>query len=247
MNIWILILLFFTYAFIGWIIEVVGKIIEKHHFINRGFLVGPICPIYGYGCILLILLLNRYRNDLFLLFIMAIVICSILEYFTSYFMEKLFNTRWWDYSSTRFNLNGRICADTMIPFGIMGTLVVKFINPYLLTIYNKIPSNIIIIITCLFITLYIIDNIISFNVIFRIKNTITNFEKDATEEITKKVKERLTNNILYRRLFNAFPKLLAHRDYLYEVRKNLEKDIKKINDNIKKLGSLENVKSKKQK
>ena len=178
---------------------------------------------------------------------MGIIICSILEYFTSYFMEKIFHTRWWDYSYSRFNLNGRICADTMIPFGIMGTLVVKFLNPFLITVLDKLPLNILMIVAIILLVIYIVDNIVSFNVIFKIKNTITNLEKDATEEITKKVKTMLTNNYLYRRLFNAFPKLLAHRDYLYEVRKRMEEDLKKINNNIKKIGRLENVKSKKQK
>ena len=247
MNIWFVILLFFIYSFIGWLLEVIGKIIEKHRFINRGFLLGPICPIYGYGSLLLIFLLSRYKNDIFLLFIMAIIICSILEYFTSYFMEKIFHTRWWDYSYSRFNINGRICADTMIPFGIMGTLVVKFLNPFLLTVLDKIPLNIVMIISIVLFGIYVIDNIISFNVILKIKNTITNLEKDATEEITKKVKAMLTNSFMYRRLFNAFPKLISHKDYLLQVKARMEEDLKIINNNIKKMGRLENVKGKKQK
>lgn len=109
-------MLFLLYSFIGWSIEVIGQLLEKHRFINRGFLVGPICPIYGWGCIAMILTLTKYKSDFFLLFAMAIVICSILEYFTSYFMEKLFHVRWWDYTRRKYNLNGRICAETMIPF-----------------------------------------------------------------------------------------------------------------------------------
>lgn len=72
--------------------------------VNRGFLMGPYCPIYGCGCILIILLLKRYLNDFIALFIMSMVICSILEYLTSYIMEKLFKARWWDYSDRRFNI-----------------------------------------------------------------------------------------------------------------------------------------------
>ena len=135
----LLFLLFITYSFIGWCMEVGCKLVELKKFINRGFLIGPYCPIYGWGCILIIILLNKYTNDPLVLFIMAIVICSILEYFTSYFMEKLFKARWWDYSRRKFNINGRICLETMIPFGLLGCLIMYFVNPFFVSIYSKIP------------------------------------------------------------------------------------------------------------
>ena len=128
-------ILFIIYSFVGWLMEVVNCLWEKHRFINRGFLIGPICPIYGVGSILIITLLTRYSDNLIRLFFHAIIVCSILEYMTSYFMEKIFHARWWDYSHQKFNLNGRICAKTMIPFGIFGTLIVGYVNPFL---YSKI-------------------------------------------------------------------------------------------------------------
>ena len=88
----IYIILFFLYSFCGWILEVGCKLISDHKFINRGFLIGPYCPIYGWGAILITLLLKKYMNDIFTLFIMAMLICSILEYATSYFLEKMFKT-----------------------------------------------------------------------------------------------------------------------------------------------------------
>ena len=133
-------LLFLIYSFIGWSIEVIGKLIEKHKFINRGFLVGPICPIYGHGCIVMILTLGRYRDNPLTLFMYAIFICSLLEYFTSYFMEKIFKARWWDYSNNKFNINGRICLETLVPFGIGGVLVLFVFNPFLEKIINLIPD-----------------------------------------------------------------------------------------------------------
>ena len=98
-------LLFFIYSNAGWLMEVIGKLIEKKKFINRGFLIGPYCPIYGHGAILITILLEKYTNDPIALFIMGVVICSILEYLTSYFMEKIFHARWWDYSRYKFNIN----------------------------------------------------------------------------------------------------------------------------------------------
>ena len=227
-------LLFLIYSFIGWLIEVIGKLIEKHKFINRGFLLGPICPIYGHGCILMILTLSRYKDNPLTLFICAIFICSLLEYFTSYFMEKIFKARWWDYSTKRFNLNGRICAETMIPFGILGTLVICVINPifeYLLNLFNfetiKITAVVLFII-------YIIDNTISLIIMFGFKGTLKTVEKDGTEEITKKVKKILINkNVLYKRLVEAFPNFMNPKERLLLIKARVEKELKNIEKKIK--------------
>ena len=221
-------LLFLIYSFIGWLIEVIGKLIEKHKFVNRGFLIGPICPIYGHGCILMILTLNRYKDNPLTLFIYAIFICSLLEYFTSYFMEKIFKARWWDYSTKRFNLNGRICAETMIQFGILGTLVICVINPifeYLLNLFNfetiKITAIVLFII-------YIIDYTISLIIMFGFKGTLKTVEKDGTEEITKKVKKILINkNVLYKRLIEAFPNFMNPKERLLLIKARVEKELKK--------------------
>ena len=227
-------LLFLIYSFIGWLIEVIGKLIEKHKFINRGFLIGPICPIYGHGCLLMILTLSRYKDNPLTLFICAIFICSLLEYFTSYFMEKIFKARWWDYSTKRFNLNGRICAETMIPFGILGTLVICVINPifeYLLNLFNfetiKIAAIILFVI-------YLIDNIISLTIMFGFKGTLKTVEKDGTEEITKKVKKILINkNVLYKRLVEAFPNFMNPKERLLLIKARVEKELKNIEKKIK--------------
>src|SRR5574344_637635 len=163
-------LLFMFYSFLGWIVEVVCKLIEKHKFINRGFLIGPYCPIYGWSCIFMILTLTKYENDPIILFLMAIVICSILEYFTSYFMELIFKTRWWDYSKKKYNINGRICLETMIPFGISGCIVIYFINPIISRLILFIQPNILNILAITIFIIYFIDNIISFKIIFNLKN-----------------------------------------------------------------------------
>lgn len=107
--------------------EVICKLVEQKKFINCGFLIGPICPIYGYGVLGIVLLIGKNRMDLLSVFLKSILVCSILEYFTSYFMGKLFKARWWDYSRRKFNVNGRICLEMMIPFGILGCFVI-YIN-----------------------------------------------------------------------------------------------------------------------
>ena len=221
-------LLFIIYSFIGWLIEVIGKLFEKHKFINRGFLVGPICPIYGHGCIVMILTLSKFKDNPLTLFINAIFICSLLEYFTSYFMEKIFKARWWDYSTKRFNLNGRICAETMIPFGILGTLVICVINPIFEYILNMFDFETIKITAIVLFVIYLIDYIISLIIMFGFKGTLKTVEKDGTEEITKKVKDILINkNVLYKRLVEAFPNFMNPKERLLLIKARVEKELKK--------------------
>ena len=125
-------LLFMIYSVAGWILEVTCKLIEYKRFINRGFLIGPYCPIYGWGAIFITILLHRYTDDWIALFFMSVITCGILEYLTSYVMEKLFHARWWDYSRRKYNINGRVCLETLIPFGILGLAVMYVTNPLIL-------------------------------------------------------------------------------------------------------------------
>ena len=111
------ILLFFISACLGWCMEVICKLIQLHRFINRGFLIGPCCPIYGFGAVSVTLLLSRFADTPPAVFGLAILVCGTLEYLTSAIMEKLFHARWRDYSRSRFHLNGRVCAETLLPFG----------------------------------------------------------------------------------------------------------------------------------
>ena len=160
-TICIYILFFFVYSFLGWCLEVICKLITEKRFINRGILIGPICPIYGYGVLIMTLFFRKYLNDSITLFILIIVSCSILEYFTSYFLEKVYHTRWWDYSTKKFNINGRICLETMIPFGILGLLIMNYMNPIVFNLLNILPNYLIYILSTIFLITYIIDNIIS--------------------------------------------------------------------------------------
>lgn len=200
-------LLFIFYAFLGWLLEVTCKFVELKKFVNRGFLIGPICPIYGYGVLCILLLIGPNNHDILGVFLKCILICSVLEYTTSYVMEKLFKARWWDYSKKKFNINGRICLETMLPFGLFGTIVVYFLNPFVFKIIKNIPYVIKMSITIIILIVYIIDNIISFNVMNKIKGEIKKYCVDNTELIRKKVMKWLEkNNYVYRHIKSAYPK-----------------------------------------
>lgn len=171
-----------------------------------GLLIGPLCPIYGWGCILIIILIGRNTTDLLAVFLKAIVVCSILEYLTSYIMEKLFHARWWDYSSSKFNLNGRICLDTMLPFGFLGCFVVYVLHPFVMGIVNLLPTPWFYVVTVIIFVIFIVDNIISLNVMFNIKGQIRLELKDSTEEMNERVREWIkSKSLIYRRINGAYP------------------------------------------
>lgn len=208
MNIFGYFMLFMTYSVVGWIIEIINEIVCAKRYVNRGFLIGPYCPIYGVGALLMILMLNRYLNDPIALFVMAVVICSILEYLTSFFMEKLFKARWWDYTNRKFNINGRICLETSILFGIGGLIIMYFVNPVIVSVLSMIPDVILKLISVIVFVIYLVDNLISFSIILGFRNTTFKAEKDNTQEITNKVKEILSKQSkLSKRLIKSFPNL----------------------------------------
>lgn len=176
--------------------------------VNRGFLIGPYCPIYGTAAVLMILCLGKYKNDLVVLFVMAIVISSILEYITSYLMEKMFKARWWDYSKKAFNINGRICLTNALAFGVLGVLLIAVIHPILEDVIRGIESPYFYIITTFCFTVFFIDFITSFKITISLKQSFQQLKKDSTEEISKKVKETLAESSkLGHRLLEAFPNL----------------------------------------
>lgn len=220
-------LLFMIYSFFGWVMEMIVCSIYDKKVVNRGFLIGPYCPIYGCGCILIISLLFKYRSDPITLVIMAILICGLLEYFTSYIMEKLLKARWWDYSNKRFNINGRICLETLVAFGALALLLTYIINPFFVGIIDGFSNVLLIVLAMILLVIFIVDMSISLKVISGFKKVARSVNKDNTEEITKKVKELLLErNWLYKRLVGAFDFKASER-LLKELHKKAKKTIEK--------------------
>ena len=188
-NVELYILLFFVYSFLGWFMESIGGIFVVKKYVNRGFLIGPYCPVYGTGVVLITLLLNNSTDNCISLFINVMVICGVLEYLTGYLMEKIFKARWWDYSDNRFNINGRVCLETLVPFSIMGTLFLYVINPILINLFVSAPDILIHIITWVLFFIIIIDTIFSLIIMNAFKNVTYNKKEDNTEEISKRNQE----------------------------------------------------------
>lgn len=192
--------------------EITLQLIQKHKFADRGFLIGPYCPIYGCGALLITIFLTRLENHPVALFCVAVILCAVLEYATSYLMEKIFHARWWDYTENKFNINGRICLETIIPFGILGLLLIYIVNPFIFGILTGASQTAINIIAIIVAIIFAIDNIISFKVILNVRFTTKKIDeenpRDNTQEMSEKVIEFLRNkSFLNRRLIDAFPKI----------------------------------------
>ena len=126
-------LIFIIFSFIGWVSEVlyVGIFFE-HKFVNRGFLHGPLCPIYGFGGLSILLLPSFLYKTWIPLFFTSMIFGSLVEYVSSWILEKLFHTRWWDYSHYKFNIRGRVCLLNSLLFGVLGLVIIHFIQPYVM-------------------------------------------------------------------------------------------------------------------
>ena len=123
-----LFLWFLFYSFLGWVYESILVSVQERRFVNRGFLNGPLCPIYGTGAVLASLLLGGLSGHPVLLFLVSALGASVLEYATSWAMERLFHARWWDYTDFRFNLNGRVCLLGAVVFGLGGVAIVRVVQ-----------------------------------------------------------------------------------------------------------------------
>ena len=221
-----LFILFISYSFMGWLMETILCSIQLKKIANRGFLVGPLCPIYGIAALIIVYFLSGYKDDLLVLFVMIVVLATILEYLTSYILEKLFKIRWWDYSKQPFNINGRIALSNSILFGGLGSTIIYGINPIYISVIEQIPNNILDYIALIIAILFIIDLSITSNILFKIRKDTKEMLKDRSDEVSIIIRKQISNQLLLtKRLLNAFPNLTP-------VHKNLDLR-EKVNEYLK--------------
>lgn len=156
-------LLFIFYSLIGWLMESVyvsvGKSVKskKIQFVNRGFLKGPVVPIYGVSCVVMALTLQPVSEHWYWVALLGMVVCSAVEYFTSYIMEKLFHARWWDYTGYFLNLNGRICLKNSLQWAALSVLFIKLVHPLVLQLYASLPDTLRVIFLYVSLFLFLFD------------------------------------------------------------------------------------------
>ncbi|NLC18284.1 MAG: putative ABC transporter permease [Clostridiales bacterium] len=149
---------FFIYSFFGWIYETIYCSLTEGHYVNRGFLYGPIIPIYGSCIVFAIVLLYEKKINKIALFGICAFIASAFEYVTSWWMELIFNRRWWDYSNELFNINGRVCLGAALVFGLFGVLILCYFHPFLEKFLNEcVPPRLTKALLKIFMPLFTID------------------------------------------------------------------------------------------
>lgn len=156
-----LVLLFFLFSTIGWCWEVVLHLVTAGTFVNRGVLHGPWLPIYGTGGVLVLLALYKLRDRPWLEFIATIVVCGIVEYFTAYYLETVYDRRWWDYAGYFLNLHGRICAEGLLVFGLGGMAVVYGVAPLFDNLLHKVKRSALIALCVALVALFCVDQVYS--------------------------------------------------------------------------------------
>lgn len=230
------IFIFFIFSVIGWLIEVSLKSIQFHRFINRGFLVGPYCPIYGLGALLIVMSnewLGKYDSSNAIIFLSSLLICGIVEYFVSYFLEKFYHARWWDYTNRPMNLHGRIWIGNLILFGIGGLAIVNIFNPLFLSIFYRMDLKYREITAIIIAILMFSDYIVSYFVMKLIKVNVEKSKADNTEDIKQEIKLLASDkNILYERFVNAYPDVKYRTDRIKNRIREIEAETKKIRDEI---------------
>ncbi|MDD2409380.1 MAG: putative ABC transporter permease [Bacilli bacterium] len=153
------VIFFFIYCFFGWLWETSYVSLRKKKWVNRGFLNGPLIPIYGFGAIIVLLLTLTFKNNLVLIFSLGMIGATIIEYITGYALIKLFNKRYWNYSNQRLNINGHICLYTSLAWGFFSILLVKMIHPNIKHVVLNFPNYVIDIICIFLIIIFIYDSI----------------------------------------------------------------------------------------
>jgi uncharacterized membrane protein len=185
---------FIVYSFLGWVLESVVKTVISKKFVNSGFLIGPFCPIYGFGAIIMYLFLEQVSGKPILTFILGFVVLSVWEYLVGAYLEKVFNTKYWDYSENKYNIRGRVCLKNSLFWGFLSVVFIDFIHPQIASQIERLDFNVLKWTVIAIVVYLIIDMIISTISIISIKDQLAKVQllnesiKDKLEIIKQKGK-----------------------------------------------------------
>lgn len=226
---YMLLWIFFVYAFLGWCTEVSFAALTSGKFVNRGFLNGPVCPIYGCGVVIVLFFLEPLRENTLLLFLGSVVLTSVLEWLTGFVLERIFHQRWWDYSNEPFNLGGYICLRFSIAWGLACLLVVDVIHPTIHWLITLIPHTLGLVLLVVFSAAMVVDLAATVRTIARINRQLTQLD-----ELAGRIKS-LSNELgesLAERVLDAAEKGGELRDNLEDVKDALEQRRDEFQDGL---------------
>lgn len=175
--------LYFTaYSILGWACETFYCSVGNRKFVNRGFLNGPVCPVYGFGAVLVILLLQSTEKNLVALFLSGMMVTTVLEYLTSVLLEKLFHMKWWDYSRYKFQINGRVCLLNSLMFGGLSVILMRVLHPWISGLIARIPTSLLPWISLGILAIFAVDTVVTVRSILILKGKMQEIQK-LLEEI----------------------------------------------------------------
>lgn len=221
---------FFIYGFLGWCSEVAFAAFKQHSFVNRGFLNGPICPIYGVGVAVVVSCLDGLKDNLLLLYISSVVLVTALEWFTGFILDKLFHNKWWDYSSMPLNLNGYVCLLFSLIWGVACVLIVKILHPLIHKALDFLPefvgwTCIVLFGVTLFVDLYVtVTDILKMNRKLAKMNEIATELHRISDEIGENIYEDVTEALELKE--EMADRLKERAAEFHERRKDLSEDMR---------------------
>lgn len=188
---------FLIYSFFGWCLEVVYQAVEHGKFINRGFLNGPYCPIYGFGVIIVTGALDPIKSNAVVLFFGSVLLTSMLEFITGFVLEKIFHMHWWDYSDEKFNIRGYICLKFSLLWGVACIIVVRIIHPAVSVFVDKFPATAGIIIISVYMIGVASDMIVTVLAIIHFKRRIVLLENISSQmrKLSDKTGEKIFDTV----------------------------------------------------
>lgn len=199
MDIYYILLYFFVYGFLGWCTEVGYAAVKEHKFVNRGFLNGPICPIYGVGVTIVIAFLTPYKDNIIVLYVSSVILVTLLEGLTGWAMDKIFHNKWWDYSKQPFNIGGYVCLLFSLVWGAACVAIMDFIHPLIHKALTFLPHTLgIVLIAVLGIAMFA-DLYVTASAIFKFNKRLASMEKIAGElhEISDQIGEDIYDKVIF--------------------------------------------------
>lgn len=231
-NFWILFLVFTVYSFLGWLTESIYCSVPAGKWINRGFLNGPFCPIYGVGGVVVVSALSPFKDNLIVLYLAGVLMTTLLEYVTGFALEKIFHTKYWDYSTHRYHLQGRICLENSLLFGVMCVVGILVIHPTVMRLLTSIPETVLPWVAGTFLLYFACDTTLSVYTIFKLNGKL-----DEMQQILDEIRERAASfkadkietmqsalgSLIDEETRAAYQKTLSE---LYEKKDKIETDVK---------------------
>lgn len=232
---------FLIYAFLGWCMESTIYTYKEKRFVNRGFLNGPLCPVYGIGMVIIIFFLQPYQDNLIILFTLGMVLASALEYITGFMLETLFHARWWDYTKKKFNLQGYICLQNCLAWGVLCVVMINFIQPMIHQFVVSIPSRLFLTLTSITMVILVIDitftlmHLVSFSALVKQINELKTQVSTKLDESNplKELHQKLLNNTIELKTYiESLTKLSVPTTHATKMIKTLKsKQLKRLVNN----------------